>query len=200
MTAGEIDRSTARRRSEESKMSGQAAQASASPTRSQSAGREAVMQLDKIDFRLLDLVQRDNRLCSEQLGGKVGLSASGVQRRLKRLRSTGVIEADVSIISPKAIGRNVTAVVLISLERARADTVDRLKRQISKMPEVMSAFYVTGLADLVLLVTVNDMEDYERFARRLTEESSEIKRIETMVVMDRFKAGFTLPIASIAWC
>ncbi|MEY9251563.1 DNA-binding Lrp family transcriptional regulator [Bradyrhizobium ottawaense] len=85
------------------------------------------MQLDKIDFRLLDLVQRDNRLCSEQLGGKVGLSASGVQRRLKRLRSTGVIEADVSIISPKAIGRNVTAVVLISLERARADTVDRPK-------------------------------------------------------------------------
>ncbi|MDA9437025.1 Lrp/AsnC family transcriptional regulator [Bradyrhizobium sp. CCBAU 51627] len=152
------------------------------------------MQLDKIDFRLLDLVQRDNRLCSEQLGRKVGLSASGVQRRLKRLRSTGVIEADVSIISPKAIGRNVTAVVLISLERARADTVDRLKRQISKMPEVMSAFYVTGLADLVLLVTVNDMEDYERFARRLSEESSDIKRIETMVVMDRFKAGFTLPI------
>ncbi|MGX1316775.1 Lrp/AsnC family leucine-responsive transcriptional regulator [Bradyrhizobium sp. USDA 377] len=200
MTAREIDRSTARRSSEESKMSGQAAQASASPTRSQSAGREAVMQLDKIDFRLLDLVQRDNRLCSEQLGGKVGLSASGVQRRLKRLRSTGVIEADVSIISPKAIGRNVTAVVLISLERARADTVDRLKRQIRNMPEVMSAFCVTGLADLVLLVTVNDMEDYERFARRLTDESSDIKRIETMVVMDRFKAGFTLPIASIAWC
>ncbi|MDA9464765.1 Lrp/AsnC family transcriptional regulator [Bradyrhizobium sp. CCBAU 53415] len=157
-------------------------------------------QLDKIDFRLLDLVQRDNRLCSEQLGGKVGLSASGVQRRLKRLRSKGVIEADVSIISPKAIGRNVTAVVLISLERARADTIDRLKRQIRKMPEVMSAFYVTGLADVVLLVTVNDMEDYERFARRLTGESSDIKRIETMIVMDRFKAGFTLPIASIAWC
>ncbi|WP_439399730.1 Lrp/AsnC family transcriptional regulator [Bradyrhizobium sp. PMVTL-01] len=153
------------------------------------------MQLDKIDFRLLDLVQRDNRLCSEQLGGKVGLSASGVQRRLKRLRSTGVIEADVSIISPKAIGRNVTAVVLICLERARADIVDRLKRHISKMPEVMSAFYVTGLADLVLLVTVNDMEDYDRFTRRLTDESSDIKRIETMVVMHRFKTGFTLPIA-----
>ncbi|MGY4167470.1 Lrp/AsnC family leucine-responsive transcriptional regulator [Bradyrhizobium sp. USDA 4529] len=199
MTA-EIDRSTAWLRGDESKMSGQAAQASVSPARSPSAGRETVMQLDKIDFRLLDLVQRDNRLCSEQLGAKVGLSASGVQRRLKRLRSKGIIEADVSIISPKAIGRNVTAVVLISLERARADTVDRLKRQIRKMPEVMSAFYVTGLADVVLLVTVNDMEDYERFARRLTEESSDIKRIETMVVMDRFKAGFTLPIASIAWC
>ncbi|MCP3367743.1 ArsR family transcriptional regulator [Bradyrhizobium forestalis] len=157
------------------------------------------MKLDRIDFRLLDLVQRDNRLCSEHLGRKVGLSASGVQRRLKRLRAKGVIEADVSIISPKAIGQNVTAVVLISLERTRADTVDRLKRQIRKMSEVMSAFYVTGLADVVLLVTVNDMEDYERFARRLTDESSEIKRIETMVVMDRFKAGFTLPIASIAW-
>lgn len=156
------------------------------------------MQLDKIDARLLDLVQRNNRLSSEELGAKVGLSASGVQRRLKRLRSERIIEGDVSIVSPKAIGRNVTLLVLISFERDRSDIIDRFKRAIRKMPEVMSGFYVTGQTDFVLLVTANSMEEYEHFTRCLGHENPDIKRFESMVVLDRVKAGFTLPMASIA--
>ncbi|WP_407169102.1 Lrp/AsnC family transcriptional regulator [Bradyrhizobium sp. ORS 111] len=156
------------------------------------------MELDILDARLLDLVQHNNRLSSEALGERVGLSASGVQRRLKRLRSKRVIEADVSIISPKAIGRNVTVLVLISFERSRADILDRFKRSICKMTEVMSGFYVTGQAEIVLLVTAHSMEEYEQFTRRLVNETPDIKRIDTMVVLDRFKAGFTLPMASIA--
>ncbi|VIO67560.1 Lrp/AsnC family transcriptional regulator [Bradyrhizobium ivorense] len=160
--------------------------------------RTAATELDRIDARLLDLVQRNNRLSSEELGAKVGLSASGVQRRLKRLRSEGVIEADISIISPKVIGRNVTALLLISFERDRADIVDRFKRAICKMPEVMSGFYVTGQADFVLLVTASDMEDYELLTRRLVHDNPDIKRFETMVVLDRAKAGFTVPMDTIA--
>ncbi|WP_028349873.1 Lrp/AsnC family transcriptional regulator [Bradyrhizobium murdochi] len=156
------------------------------------------MQLDRIDARLLDLVQRNNRLTSEELGAKVGLSASGVQRRLKRLRSQRVIEGDVSIVSPKAIGRNVSLLVLISFERDRTDIVDRFKQTIRKMPEVMSGFYVTGQTDFVLLVTANSMEEYEQFTRLLVDENPDIKRFESMVVLDRVKAGFTLPMASIA--
>lgn len=165
---------------------------------SHSSDRGVAAELDRIDARLLDLVQRNNRLSSEELGDKVGLSASGVQRRLKRLRSDGVIEADVSIISPKAIGRDVTALVLISFERGRADIVDRFKRTICKMTEVMSAFYVTGQADFVLVATASNMEEYAHFTRSLLQENPDIKRIETMVVLDRAKAGFTLPMASIA--
>ncbi|MBR1165105.1 MULTISPECIES: Lrp/AsnC family transcriptional regulator [Bradyrhizobium] len=156
------------------------------------------MELDLLDARLLDLVQRNNRLSSEALGEKVGLSASGVQRRLKRLRSRRVIEADVSIVSPKAIGRNVTMLVLISFERSRADILDRFKRAVCKMSEVMSGFYVAGQAEFVLLVTAHSMEDYEEFTRRLVHDTPDIKRVDTMVVLDRFKAGFTVPMSSIA--
>jgi Lrp/AsnC family leucine-responsive transcriptional regulator len=152
------------------------------------------MDLDKIDARILDLVQRNNRLTSDELGEKVGLSATGVQRRLKRLRSEGVIEADISIVSPKAIGRNVTMLVLVTLERERADIVDRFKQAICNTTEVMSGFYVTGDADFVLLVTANNMEDYEQITRRFFYENTDIKSFKTMVVMDRVKAGFTLPM------
>jgi Lrp/AsnC family transcriptional regulator, leucine-responsive regulatory protein len=156
------------------------------------------MELDKIDLRLMDFVQHNNRLTSDELGEAVGLSSTGVQRRLRRLRAEGVIEADVSIISPKAIGRNVAMLVLVSLERERADIVDRFKQSICSTAEVMSGYYVTGDADFVLLVTANNMEDYETFTRRFFYENQDIKSFKTMVVMDRVKTGLVLPIPGIS--
>ena len=153
-----------------------------------------MMELDRIDANLLRSVQENNRLTSEELGAIVGLSPTACQRRLKRLRDNGIIEADVSIVSPKAVGRPVTMIVLVSLERERADIVDRFKASIRSCVEVMSGYYVTGDADFILVVTARDMEDYEAFTRKFFYENADIKGFKTMVVMDRVKAGFGLPI------
>lgn len=150
--------------------------------------------LDAIDARLLDLLQRDNRMTSERLGELVGLSPTACQRRIKRLRAERIIEGDVSIVSPAAVGRKITMLVLVSLERERADIVDHFKQVIRKTPEVMNGFYVTGDSDFVLLVTAKDMEDYEQFTRRFFYDNRDIKGFKTLVVMDRVKFGYSLPI------
>lgn len=147
------------------------------------------MELDSIDRRLLQAVQENNRLPTEQLGELVGLSATACQRRLRRLRAEGVIEADVAIIAPEALGRPVQVLVQVSLERERADIIDRFKAAIRKTPEI-----VTGEADFILVVTARDMADYEQFTRRFFYENSHIKGFKTMVVIDRVKAGFALPV------
>ncbi|UWU25898.1 Lrp/AsnC family transcriptional regulator (plasmid) [Rhizobium sp. CB3060] len=150
--------------------------------------------LDRADTALLDAVQKNNRLTSEELSELVNLSPTACQRRLKRLRAEGVIEADVSIVSPKAVGRSVTMIVLVSLERERADIVDRFKTAIRNTREVMIGYYVTGDADFILVVTAKDMEGYEQFTRRFFYENHDIKGFKTLVVMDRVKASFALPI------
>ncbi|RFB86823.1 ArsR family transcriptional regulator [Rhizobium leguminosarum bv. trifolii] len=150
--------------------------------------------LDRADLSLLQAVQSNNRLTSEELAGLVNLSPTACQRRLKRLRAKGVIEADVSILSPRAVGRQVTMIVLVSLERERADIVDRFKAAIRNTSEVMIGYYVTGDADFLLIVTARDMEEYEQFTRRFFYENHDIKGFKTMVVMDRVKASFALPI------
>src|SRR4051794_18259806 len=150
--------------------------------------------LDEFDRKILDLVQRDNRLTSESIGERVGLSATAVQRRLKRLRDTQVIEADVSIVSPKAVGRNLQMMVMVSLERERADIIDRFKRSLRATTEVMSGYSVTGEADFVLFVSATDMEEYEAFTRRFFYGNPDVKNFKTMIVMDRVKVGFTLPL------
>ena len=151
-------------------------------------------ELDRVDAALLEAVQRNNRLTSEELAKIVNLSPTACQRRLKRLREEGVIEADVSIVSPKAVGRQTTMIVLVSLERERADIVDRFKASIRNTREVMLGYYVTGDADFMLVVTAKDMEAYEQFTRRFFYENHDIKGFKTMVVMDRVKAGFAFPI------
>lgn len=150
--------------------------------------------LDPFDRKILDLVQRDNRLTSDVIGEKVGLSATAVQRRLKRLRDTRVIEADVSIVSPKAVGQALQMMVMVSLERERADIIDRFKRSIRTAPEVMNGYFVTGEADFVLFVTTRNMEDYESFTQRFFYGNPDIKSFKTLVVMDRVKVGFILPL------
>ena len=151
------------------------------------------MKLDPIDIRLLSIVQKNNRLTSEAIGEMVGLSATACQRRLKELRSNGIIEADVSIVSPKAVGRRVQMLVLVTLERERRDIIDRFKKAIRSTPEVVNGFYVTGESDFVLYVTATDMEEYEEFTRRFFYANPDIKGFKTLVIMDRVKVGFALP-------
>ncbi|WFU31403.1 Lrp/AsnC family transcriptional regulator [Bradyrhizobium brasilense] len=153
------------------------------------------MQYDRIDARILEIIQKNNRLTSSVIGEMVGLSATACQRRLKRLRSEGIIEADVSIISAKAVGRPIQMLVLVSLERERSDIVDRFKKAIKSSVEVVNGFYVTGEADFFLYITARTMDDYERFARHFFRENPDIKGFKTMVVMDRIKPGFVVPIA-----
>ena len=152
------------------------------------------MRLDELDAKILAVLQGNNRTGSEELGAIVGLSATAVQRRLKRLRAEGVIEADVSIIRPRDVGRPIAMFVSVSLERERTDIVDRFKQSIRRTPEVMNGYYVTGEADFVLIVTARSMEDYEAFTRKFFYENPDIKGFKTMVIMDRVKVGFAIPI------
>lgn len=152
------------------------------------------MILDRADAALLEAVQRNNRLTSEELAELANLSPTACQRRLKRLRAEGVIERDVAIVSPKVAGRPLSMVVMVSLERERSDIVDRFKQSIKSTPEVMTGYYVTGDADFILIVTARSMEDYEAFTRRFFYENPDIKGFKTQVVMDRVKVGFAIPV------
>lgn len=136
----------------------------------------------------------DNRLTTEVIGELAGLSSSACQRRLKRLRSEGFIEADISIVSPKAVGRPVQALAFVSLERESSEIIDRFKKAVKTSAQIVNGFYVTGEVDFVLYVTARTMDDYKRFTRRFLEENPVIKGFKTMVIMDRVKASFAVPV------
>jgi len=151
-------------------------------------------EMDAIDRNILHHVQRNNLLTSAELSDRVGLSPTSVQRRLQRLRADKVIEADVAVVSPTAVDRPLTMLVAVELARERSDIIDRFKRAVRDCPEVMSAYYVTGDTDFILIVTARDMDEYEAFTRAFFYNNADIKGFKTTVVMDRIKASFLLPV------
>jgi Lrp/AsnC family leucine-responsive transcriptional regulator len=149
--------------------------------------------LDEFDLKLLDAIQRNCRLTAEQLAGQVCLSPSAVQRRLHRLRQSKVIEAEVAIVSPDALGRSLTAIVEVTLDTDRPRVAEEFQRAIQAAPEVMQAYYVTGNADYILVITAKNMEDYEAFARAFLSKRPHMKYFRTSIVMRRVKSGMTVP-------
>lgn len=157
-----------------------------------------MLAVEKTDARILSLLQEDAGLTSEALAKKVGLSATAVQRRVKRLRAEGIIERDVAVLDPAKVGRPLTMLVMVSLERERADIIDRFKRAVARAPEIMQGFYVTGDTDFVLILTAEDMKAYEAFTRQFFYQQPDIKTIKTLVVLDTVKRGLSIPLPGAA--
>lgn len=149
--------------------------------------------IDNFDRNILKIVQLSNRTTSDQIAEQVGLSPAAVQRRLKRMREQNLIQADISVVNPKAIGRAVTLVVQVSLERERADLMDAFKKSMKNNDSVQQCYYVTGSSDFILIVTAVDMEGYERFTRETFFDNANVRSFQTNVVMDTVKVGLSVP-------
>jgi len=151
--------------------------------------------LDEFDLKLLDAVQRNNRLTARQLSEKICLSPAAVQRRLRRLRERKIIEAEVAVVSPDAVGRSLIAIVEVTLDTHVAKALEEFERAIQSAPEVMQGYLVTGNADFILLVTAKSMEDYNAFVLEFLSKKAHVKHFNTSVVMRRVKWGIALPTA-----
>ena len=151
--------------------------------------------IDSFDRKILEIVQQSNRTTSEQIAEQIGLSPAAVQRRLKRMREQHVIQADISVVNPKVIGRVMTFVVQVSLERERTDLIDAFKKEMKNNKVVQQCYYVTGSADFILVITAADMEGYERFTRKAFFGNTNIRNFQTNVVMDAVKVGLSIPVS-----
>jgi Lrp/AsnC family transcriptional regulator, leucine-responsive regulatory protein len=100
----------------------------------------------------------------------------------------------VAIVSPEALGQSLTAIVEVTLDTDRPKVVEEFQRAIQAAPEVMQAYYVTGNADYILVITARNMADYEAFARKFLSKRPHVKYFRTSIVMRRVKRGMTLPL------
>ncbi len=153
-----------------------------------------MQELDEYDKKLLRSLQQNNKTTAEELGLMLSLSTSAVQRRLKRLRDDKIIVADVSIISPLAVGVGITCVVDVILEVGSSKAIDNFKSTMQDCIEVMQCYYVTGTYDFVLIVNTVDMRHYEDFSKKYLMDNPNIKHFYTHVVMDKVKVGFSISL------
>ena len=148
--------------------------------------------MDAKDTQILKLVQSDARMTAEALGLAIGLSTPAVQKRLKRLRETGVIEKEIAVLSPAKLGCEMTVIVEVMLERESRMHLDAFKWKMRNAPEVQQCYYTTGDADFIVIVVVGDIKEYEAFTQEHFFDESNVSRFSSSIVMDRVKVSLDI--------
>lgn len=150
--------------------------------------------LDEIDHLLLDLVQTDATRPLHELGDRVGLSPSAVQRRLTRLRAAGVIRAQVAVVDPRAVGAGLTCVVLVALADDDPDHHASFRARMRTEPRVQQCFGIVGQWDYVVVLLSADIADNRALSNRLFVQEGRVARYETLPSFETVKTGLTVPV------
>jgi len=150
--------------------------------------------LDRIDKLLLHELQLDSSRTHEELAERIGLSPSAASRRVQRLQSAKVIERQIAVIDPAKVGIRTLLIVGIEVERERPELVEPLRRWIRSEPWVQQAYYVTGSADYVLMVSAPDIGSFDEFMTRMMVSNPNVRRFTTNVAMTVVKRGLFVPV------
>jgi DNA-binding Lrp family transcriptional regulator len=151
-------------------------------------------ELDALDLKILARYQHDTRTPAQAIGEAVGLSAAAVQRRLKQMRETGVITAEVAQLAPGRVGYPTTCIVGVTLEREGRAENARFKKAMVQHRQVQQCYSVTGEVDFMLVVLARDMQDFEAFAQAMLYGDPNVKTFTTFVCLDRVKVGTSSPL------
>jgi len=154
------------------------------------------MELDNIDRKILTILQRNNRLANVELAEEVGLSPPACHKRVKRLRDENIIIGDVSILNPELTGNKLTLLVSVEMERDRKDVYDAFKRVVNQAPEVKHCYQITGNYDFVMVVTVPDIQDFERFVDQVLHTDTNIRKFQTSVSLRTVKSTTEVQLSS----
>jgi DNA-binding Lrp family transcriptional regulator len=150
--------------------------------------------VDRLDRKILRRYQANTRVAAETIATEVGLSTAAVQRRLRRMRQSGVIRQETAVLDPRAVGLAVTCVVAVELLRETGSGIQRFKAKIARYPEVQQCYYVTGTYDFMLVVLAADMQAYEAFTRKALLDDTNVRSFTTHVVLDPVKVGASVAI------
>ena len=143
--------------------------------------------LDRIDHRILDLLQSDNRTANTNLAAAVGLSAPACSRRVARLHDLGVIVKDVAIVDPAMAGKGVRVVVAVTLATRRKDRIESFQLKIRQRPEVMQCYMVAGAVDFFVVAALGDVAAYADFASEVFAGDHNVKSYDSWFVLGEVK-------------
>ncbi|WP_304450917.1 Lrp/AsnC family transcriptional regulator [Nocardiopsis sp. YSL2] len=150
--------------------------------------------LDEIDHLLLGLVQTDATRPLHELGDRVGLSPSAVQRRLTRLKTAGVIRAQVAVVDPPSVGVGLTCVVLVALADDDPDHHAAFRERMRAEPRVQQCFGIVGQWDYVVILLSSDIAGNRALSNRLFVQHGRVARYETLPSFEAVKAGLAVPL------
>ncbi|APE81332.1 putative DNA-binding transcriptional regulator (Lrp-like) [Escherichia coli] len=149
---------------------------------------------NKIDRKLLALLQQDCTLSLQALAEAVNLTTTPCWKRLKRLEDDGILIGKVALLDPEKIGLGLTAFVLIKTQHHSSEWYCRFVTVVTEMPEVLGFWRMAGEYDYLMRVQVADMKRYDEFYKRLVNSVPGLSDVTSSFAMEQIKYTTSLPI------
>ena len=150
--------------------------------------------IDKIDRKILAVLQADGRIANVELAEKVGLSPTSIGERLKRLQRDGYIEGYGARLNPQMLGLGLLVFVEVLLDKTTPDVFQRFARAVRLAPEVLECHMVAGGFDYLVKARVADMSAYRRFLGASLLALPGVRESRTYAVMEEVKRDAPLPV------
>jgi Lrp/AsnC family transcriptional regulator, leucine-responsive regulatory protein len=143
--------------------------------------------MDKIDRKILQVLQADSRTSLQEISQAVGLSSTPCWGRIKKMEEAGVIEGYTIRLNAQAIGLGDTVMVQVTLDSHSDNTLEKFGETLASIPEVIEAYLVSGEYDYLLRVAVKDTKDYERLLRERLYKIKGVRHSKSSFVLRTLK-------------
>lgn len=154
----------------------------------------AQTELDAIDRRILEVLQRNARIANTDLADEVGLTPAPCLRRVKRLEEMGFIAGYTAVLNHKRVGLGLTVFVTVTLDRQTKRTYDDFAAKMRAAPEVLECYLILGERDFLLKIVVADLEAYQRFYLEVLTLAPGVRNINSIIAVNEEKRTTALPI------
>ncbi len=151
------------------------------------------MTLDRIDRRILSILQRDTTLPVAEIGKKVGLSTTPCWRRIQKMEEDGVIRRRVALLNPEKVNAGVTVFVAIRTNEHNDAWMRKFSAVIDECPEVVEFYRMSGDVDYLLRITVPDIAAYDAFYKKLISKIA-LSDVSSSFAMHQIKYTTELPL------
>jgi Lrp/AsnC family transcriptional regulator len=151
------------------------------------------MPLDRIDFRILETLQKDASLSVSDIAAKAGISTAPCWRRIQKLESEGVIRRRVALLDRKRLNAQVTVFIAVKTNKHTADWLEKFRKVVKDLPEIVDFYRMSGEIDYLLKAFVPDIASYDALYKKLIARI-ELTDVTSMFAMEEMKSTTELPL------
>lgn len=153
----------------------------------------AEYKLDKLDLRILKILQENSKITNLELSKRIGLSPAPTLERVKKLEQSGIIQSYHANVDPGLLGLNVKTFVLVSLAWQKPNALENFITKVKAIPEITECYIITGDADFILKIVCRDIPNYEKLLYKTLSQIEEIERLKTLMTLSKVKVENVLP-------
>ncbi len=156
--------------------------------------RNLVKALDKLDRKILSILQQDGRLAMTELAEKVGLTITPCIERVKRMERDGIITGYYARVNPLALDAGLLVFVEITLSAKSGRTFDDFRREVARIPQVLECHLVSGDFDYIIKARIREIGQYRKLLGDILLQLPGVTQSKSFVVMEEVKETLTIPV------